>query len=55
MFVLMFPNFLTNLNLVSFKPIKSSVTRTWPSQFTEAPIPIVGILIEFVICFEISL
>ena len=39
----MFVYLLTNLNLLSLRPIKSSVTNTWPSQLTEEPIPIVGI------------
>ena len=32
-------------------PIKSSVTKICPSQLTEEPMPIVGILIEDVISF----
>ena len=40
---------LTNFIEVKFKPIKSSVTKTWPSQLTEEPIPIVGIFNSFVI------
>ena len=42
---------LTNLAFILFNPIRSSVTKTCPSQYTEAPIPIVGILIVFVISF----
>ncbi len=49
----MLTNFFTNFILVSLSPIKSSVTRTCPSQFEEDPIPIVGILIEFVIIFAV--
>ena len=41
--LLTFEYFLTNLALISFNPIRSSVTKTCPSQCTEAPIPIVGI------------
>ena len=46
-----FVYFLTNLKFVGFKPNKSSVTRTWPSQKTEAPIPIVGAFTDLVINF----
>src|SRR5205823_9616734 len=35
-------------------PIKSCVTRIWPSQYSPDPIPIVGMPIAFVICFAIS-
>ena len=47
--VFIFVYFLTNLNLIGFKPIKSSETKIWPSQLTEEPIPIVGIFKAFVI------
>ena len=53
MYFFTFKNFFTNLIFVWFKPIRSSVTRTWPSQLTEDPIPIVGIFKSFVICFAI--
>ena len=33
-----------------FKPIKSSVTKTCPSQLIDDPMPIVGIFIFLVIC-----
>ena len=42
---------LTNFGKKSLKPIISSVTSIWPSQCLEAPIPIVGIEIFFVIFF----
>ena len=35
----------TNFIEVIFKPIKSSVTKTWPSQCKEKPIPIVEFLV----------
>ena len=35
---------------MKFNPIKSSVTSTCPSQWEEAPIPIVGIFKDLVIC-----
>ena len=44
-------NLLTNLILVLFSPIKSSITNTCPSQLAEEPIPIVGIFICSVIFF----
>ena len=47
-------NFLTNLILVLFNPIKSSVTSTWPSQWTDDPIPIVGIFKDWVIFFVVA-
>jgi hypothetical protein len=50
-----FANLLTNLTFIGFNPIRSSVTRTWPSQLTDAPIPIVGIFIVFVISFASEL
>ena len=37
--------FFKNLKFIGFNPNKSSVTKTWPSQLTEEPMPIVGILI----------
>ena len=40
--------------LVWFNPIKSSVTKTWPSQYTDEPIPIVGIFNFWVMSFAIS-
>ena len=43
--------FIGNLIEVKFKPIKSSVTKTCPSQLTDDPIPIVGIFNLFVISF----
>ena len=51
----MFTYFLTNLIFEFVKPIKSSVTNTCPSQWTEEPIPIVGILASFVIFLDRSL
>ena len=50
----MFANLLTNLIFVSFKPNKSSVTNTCPSQKTDDPIPIVGILIDLVISLAVD-
>ena len=44
--------FLTNLNLLLLKPIKSSITKTWPSQLADEPIPIVGIRRLSVIFFD---
>ena len=43
--------FFTNLKLFGFKPSKSSVTKTCPSQYAEDPIPIVGTFTELVIFF----
>ena len=45
------PNFLTNFIFDSFNPIKSSITKTCPSQFFDDPIPIVGIFNVLVISF----
>ena len=42
---------LTNFGEKSLSPVKSSVTRIWPSQYLDAPIPIVGIEIFAVIFF----
>ena len=50
----MFVYFFINLTLIGFKPIKSSKTKICPSQLFEAPIPMVGILICFVIAFTIE-
>ena len=43
--------FFKNFKFIGFNPNKSSVTKIWPSQFIEEPIPIVGILTEDVISF----
>ena len=42
----MFAYFFINLAFIGFNPIKSSETKICPSQYFEAPIPIVGILIS---------
>src|ERR1700730_14852472 len=36
------------------KPIKSCVTKIWPSRCSPEPIPMVGMPIAFVICFAVS-
>ena len=51
MILLRFAYFFTNLKLVGFRPNKSSVTKTCPSQRDEDPIPIVGTFTDFVIIF----
>ena len=51
----MFTYFFINLTLIGFRPIKSSKTKICPSQLFEAPIPMVGILICFVIAFASEL
>ena len=51
---LKFEYFLTNFGTTSFNPSISSLTNIWPSQYLEAPIPIVGTLTLFVILFAKS-
>ena len=43
--------FLTNFGRKLLNPIMSSVTSIWPSQYLDAPIPIVGTETLFVIFF----
>ena len=43
--------FLTNLGQKLLSPIISSVTSIWPSQYLDAPIPIVGTETLLVIFF----
>ena len=45
-------SYFTNFILLSVSPNKSSVTKIWPSQKFDEPIPIVGTLIDSVISFE---
>jgi len=52
MIVLTSAYFFTNFGfLIKDKPIKSSITKTCPSQNSPAPIPIVGIASSSVILF----
>ena len=50
-----FAYFFTNFGWYSVNiPNMSSDTKIWPSQYSEAPIPIVGIFDAKVICVAIS-